>query len=404
MVENMKLSDKCPKHTQAIGNSFETVWNYTHNGDSPLFNEYKNSKNIRKAQKHEDVMKAIEASIYLNYSESTTNYVRIQRDTSIKKSVIDWLCEQEVLKFIERGQKGNQFSQYKVMRPMIGVGMISKHRDHVLVKDANKKVLSLDQVKNQRAYNTAKSDLLKINNHINKANITINDTPLIIGLYRIFRGASMMEGGRFYDEYIWEKRIMRGAIEIDGDAVVEVDFKSMYAALMYAKIGIQLTEDAYAIDGFDRDEVKKVFTRSVAIEEEDLQGLNNYTFDIPKHRVLEIMDAIKVKHSKIADRLLNPNTCHELMYQESYLMNKILLSSVEEDVYLLPVHDSVICKKKDIEQVISLINRVTLTRYGFTLPISVKDQKDVLCKKNTYNLHLLYIQQLTNNKQYNTMI
>jgi hypothetical protein len=337
---------------------------------------------IRKPQEHEQAIRAIEATISLYFKTGKPNIVEISRDTSIKKSVIDWLCEEGILKLTERGQKNHHFTKYKVTDSpsLIENGLIYKKRDLVIVKDGNKNVLMPNQITNKRKLNTAQSDLAKINTHINKSDIALNGKPLLVSLYRIFKEPTLVHGGRFYDDYVWINSFERLNIEIDGETTVEVDFKSMYAALMYAEIGEQLTQDAYSVDGFDRNDVKAVFTRLVAINDDGLTGLNNYTFDMPNDKVLSITEAIKSKHPKIANRLLNPITCHELMHQESYLMNKILLASIKEGLVILPVHDCVICKRSDVEQVKELMDTVTTKRYGFTLPISVKDKREELMK------------------------
>ena len=77
-------------------------------------------------------------------------------------------------------------------------------------------------------------------------------------MQRIFN-KTMKRGGRFYAMgNSWQniKSQARRSLTIDGEAVVELDFKNLHPAILYAEAGAEMHGDCYAIDGWPRKLVK----------------------------------------------------------------------------------------------------------------------------------------------------
>ena len=76
---------------------------------------------------------------------------------------------------------------------------------------------------------------------------TLDDSYLLPWLKRLFN-KNMELGGRFYGHYQQIPSTDRKRIRIDGDATVELDYKSLHMALLYSLEGLSVTGDPYLID------------------------------------------------------------------------------------------------------------------------------------------------------------
>lgn len=82
----------------------------------------------------------------------------------------------------------------------------------------------------------------------------VNEIDMILkrDLYRVFNDGTFDHGGRFYGG--WWQNIpseYRRFLTLDSIPTVELDFANMQLAMLYAKIGLNLEGDAYAIAGID---------------------------------------------------------------------------------------------------------------------------------------------------------
>ena len=69
------------------------------------------------------------------------------------------------------------------------------------------------------------------------------------------------KGGRLYGDYQNLPKCDRKRIQIDGEEVVELDYKSLHIAMLYALEGALLVGDPYIVNGYSREAVKQVFIR-----------------------------------------------------------------------------------------------------------------------------------------------
>ena len=77
---------------------------------------------------------------------------------------------------------------------------------------------------------------------------TLDGKYLLPWLRRLFNW-NMTLGGRFYGHYQQIPSADRKRILIDGERTVELDYKSVHIALLYALEGLPVTADPYVIDG-----------------------------------------------------------------------------------------------------------------------------------------------------------
>lgn len=211
-------------------------------------------------------------------------------------------------------------------------------------------------------------------------------------LLRIFIESTSL-GGRFYGDYQNLPKADRDLILIDGERTVELDFKSLHFAMMYADVGIQLQVDPYLVDGFSRQTIKLVslilantshlhvlkgqITQSGKAENQRLypiikQKMAIYTERKKRGLVCEkpyipnwyesfiegvpvgvngeaLVGAIKERHPAISDEFGKPDIGLKLQNRDSQIMAHTL--SLLSDIPVLPVHDSVRCRLSDKERV-----------------------------------------------------
>ncbi|MHC2278005.1 hypothetical protein ACVME8_004616 [Bradyrhizobium diazoefficiens] len=84
-----------------------------------------------------------------------------------------------------------------------------------------------------------------------------NDRPEFVqlervSLHRVFNNGSFQQRGRFYGGW-WQQvpSRLRRYITINGWPTREIDYSNLHLAMIYAKEGLPLDGDAYAIDGLD---------------------------------------------------------------------------------------------------------------------------------------------------------
>jgi len=237
----------------------------------------------------------------------------------------------------------------------------------------------------------------------NSHDITLDGLNQIPYCTRSFKG-SLELGGRFFTIGTVQTRpkIIRAEFLIDGERVIEPDFKAIHWVIMYAMAGIRLNpkdNDPYIIDGFDREVAKLCMLtfanssnissfkanitkssnpRNKKIMKEYKQAMITFMDDVKAGRLArepnkpllakgfieglpdyidadELVDSIQAKHHQIADLMNRPDVGLKLQYIDGQIMARILSALSSEDIPTIPVHDSVICKESDLDRVVEVM-------------------------------------------------
>lgn len=213
---------------------------------------------------------------------------------------------------------------------------------------------------------------------------------------RNFLGAG--KGGRFYARgkgsiYQRMPSEVRDCLRIDGEETVELDFKCEHLNLLYAKEGIDMwnkMNDAYSINGIDNNyrfvvkvallimlncqQSSNLFNVVYAHFNKDKEKWRRNMFfekfikEFNQGNFNEFIDKIKEKHSSISKYFCS-KIGNKLQRQDSDIMAEILEKCLDNDIIALPVHDSVIVKKKDLEKVIEIMNEAFFNETGFKAKI-----------------------------------
>ena len=230
-------------------------------------------------------------------------------------------------------------------------------------------------------------------------NISLGETMF----RRSFLGSG--KGGRFYARgkggiYQRMPGELRECLNIDGEETIEMDFKCEHLNLLYAKQNIdmwKMMKDAYSIDGinceyrfivktallvmlnckksnnlfsiiyahFNKDKEqwrRKIFFEKFMKEYSDEQKFN------------EFIEKIKNKHSYIENYFCS-GIGAILQRYDSDIMAEILDKCLEEGIVALPVHDSVIVKKKHLEKVKNIMENAFNNHTGFEAQVTYEKGK-----------------------------
>jgi hypothetical protein len=189
----------------------------------------------------------------------------------------------------------------------------------------------------------------KLNNAIAGADV---DPTFIAPVARIFNG-NMTRGGRFYAMgSSWQNmaKKARAEITIDGERVVELDYKTLHPAILYAQSNATMPKDCYDIDGWPRPLMKLAVLILINAKTEPAARRA-----IAQHEVMaetatpgsqdafakaqQIIDAIKRVHAPIA-WAFHSDKGAELMQIDATMAEAVMNAMVLQNITVLPVHDS----------------------------------------------------------------
>jgi len=174
-----------------------------------------------------------------------------------------------------------------------------------------------------------------------------------VQLTRIFSRGSLEKGGRFYRGW-WQgiPERHRPHIRIDGNKVLEVDFSGVAPRIIYGQAGVSIPIDfdPYNV-GLDAWEGKKDHRRPLVkkflnamINDED--GVYRLGSDDAKTLGLnhkQLLKQIELTHEPIFESLQSGAGLHA-QFIESSIAEKVMLDLLEQDVVVLPIHDSFIVR------------------------------------------------------------
>lgn len=206
-------------------------------------------------------------------------------------------------------------------------------------------------------------------------------------------------GGRFYGAFQQLPSKDRVSLLFNRRPTVELDYSSLHIAILYAWKGIQMIGDPYTIKGYEdiRPTIKGIFLRLVNVNSiSALQGVithsakestkEKYRQYIDKRKIFEMTASkglsarapkkpdwydsfiknvptgfnskqfiidLMARHSAIKGLLDDKNIGLKLQRADSELMSNLLVDLYDRKTPIpcLPVHDSLVCRKSNLERV-----------------------------------------------------
>jgi hypothetical protein len=172
-------------------------------------------------------------------------------------------------------------------------------------------------------------------------------------LSRIFSRNSLKLGGRFYRGW-WQSlpKKFRPHITIDGYKTSEVDFSTMSLRILYAKENITITDNVDLYDiGLrgsksyltESRELIKIYINAILNDDKGNYRLNNKQLSTLKLTHNQLKDRVYKFHKPIS-KYFSTGIGLETMFIDSQIAEKIMLHYLEDDIVVLPVHDSFIIR------------------------------------------------------------
>ncbi len=172
-------------------------------------------------------------------------------------------------------------------------------------------------------------------------------------LSRIFSRNSIKLGGRFYRGW-WQSlpKKFRPHITIDGHKTSEVDFSTMSLRILYAKENITITDNVDLYDiGLrgsksyltESRELIKIYINAILNDDKGNYRLNNKQLSTLKLTHNQLKDRVYKFHKPIS-KYFSTGIGLETMFIDSQIAEKIMLHYLEDDIVVLPVHDSFIIR------------------------------------------------------------
>ncbi|MFL5283208.1 MAG: helix-turn-helix domain-containing protein [Rhodopila sp.] len=171
--------------------------------------------------------------------------------------------------------------------------------------------------------------------------------PAMQALYRVFNGSSWKLGGRFYGGWWQQVRSAdRKLLQIDGEPVVEHDYRQLHPRLIYARAEKQLDGDAYTVPGWDRNDAKPAFNILVnAPNYPSALGAITDRLDGDRHQAAMLINAIRDQHAAIAG-YFHTGMGLKLQNTDAGMARSIMARLHRQGINTLPVHDSFIVKRR----------------------------------------------------------
>lgn len=228
---------------------------------------------------------------------------------------------------------------------------LEKLRHLTILRDADGKAMDF---KPTREIDRRDRKTATFNEAISSAEIiALDGSNLACPMARI-HNETFDRGGRFYGMGTsWQniKSEARKALTIDGEPVVELDFKTLHPAILYAEAGVPMPADCYDINGWPRNLVKVAMLTlinatteskarfSIAHSDRMAQVAEPGSQDAIK-AAAGLIDAIKRKHAPIAGAF-HSDAGARLMRIDSDIAEAVMgMLIARKGIVTLPVHDS----------------------------------------------------------------
>lgn len=189
-------------------------------------------------------------------------------------------------------------------------------------------------------------------------------------LHRVFNGSFEL-GGRFYGGW-WEgiPREFRPYIEINHQSTVELDYSGHHVRMLYAEEGLQMPDDPYDLDGFNREDQKtavmiilNAYEESKALRAISSEGIKSGR---------ELLAKLKERHAPIAQHF-HTGVGLELQNKDAKIAEHLMLQMItQSNAVILPIHDSFLVSKGFEQELLEAMNAAFQEVFGTAAKIKAK--------------------------------
>lgn len=207
--------------------------------------------------------------------------------------------------------------------------------------------------------------VLRRANHVNRnAEVLLKNRRLETDLHAVFSNSTFEEGGRLYTsrngyQSVNNKKKQRTKITINDQPTVELDYSGLHPRLLYAKEGIQYSDDPYkALQNCQelRPFYKHLLLALINASSSD-KAVSSGNYELYQDNELlktikaldtcttEIIERLKLAHPKIA-RYFSIGIGLNLMRLDAKIALDVVEHFTGRDIPILAIHDSFIVQKE----------------------------------------------------------
>lgn len=327
------------------------------------------------------------------YSHVTTNILNIEREMIAKRYIkekIGFYDHQDVSK--SRSTRIWATEKLLDMFPLLSKSVKQEPLELVELRDWDGDLLDYSDFDKKDTVPPIRKILQKANEVNSTARILYRHYMVRTAIVAIFKedftmyGRLHTRGYRHLQGYSGDKR---KEITINGQEVVELDYKALHPNLLYAEEGIQYTKDPYSVvdsrtelrpllkevflcmlngDATGNKSATKAANHALYKQREkrwDKQLYNVNVSEYPITDIKPIMEAFKSEHSAIAHHFCNgKKTGMKTMNKDSKIALDVVKHFVEQDIPILPIHDSFIVQKQYKKELFETMKRVYAEHTG----------------------------------------
>lgn len=206
----------------------------------------------------------------------------------------------------------------------------------------------------------------------------------------------MSNGGRMFGGFwINMPKDCRKYLTMDGEPLVDIDFKTFHPTLLYEKVGAELPDNPYVFKkGDPRRDIAKILLNAMINNQSDRKrSIRQRRNDITRVGGLEQKFIEKtgrkpaykelIKIIKKLETLHKPIECYfytgigiKLQNEESKIMKKIMKQALKQGIVILPCHDGAMCKNSDRKTIEQLFNNTGYEYEVTKLNDEIKEVKE----------------------------
>jgi hypothetical protein len=278
-------------------------------------------------------------------------------------------------------------SQLLAIKPTREAFRVGNQTEAIILKDTEGR---LAKYKDDHRTNAMRNRLSRINDTILTAHIG-STRPLApeldleegqslgkSNLYRIFNNGDFEQGGRFYGGW-WQhaKRHFRPLITMNDEATVEADYRGLHPSMLFAKRGLPIPEDPYALipgvhgDAILRDHAKTTFLALVNAGQRSTREPRD--FDGTQHGMSgkDFRALVSGAFPMLPD-IFGSGIGLRLQREDSDLAEKVMMHFVDRGIPILPIHDSFIVAKRHQKELVDVMLAAFKDGYGQEISVTVK--------------------------------
>ena len=230
---------------------------------------------------------------------------------------------------------------------------------------------------------TMRKEMMELNSFLSSHSITLEGS--VVPPPRLYREFTLRKPtdphefnlhGRVYGGFWMNlKATERHRLRIDGEPIADLDFSSMFPRLAYLRVGQEPPPgDLYAVPGLEdcRDGAKAGFSALLSYPHEMRNAPPRLKRKLPKGWTARMLKAAIAQHHPHLVPCFEKDLGLDLMFTESQILVRAMMSLMRQGVPALPMHDGMMVPETGAVSAIAAMKRASQAELACQLPITRK--------------------------------